>query len=77
MSRDGKEKTGKVLDFKATGSRPEARRLARREAERKARAENLRNRFASARQSAESPNKAAERLKKVFRKAGPNPSKKT
>jgi hypothetical protein len=58
---------GNVVAFVRTDSR--------REEKRQAKAGNLRQRFAAARSASEPKSKAAERLKKLFKNPGRNPSK--
>lgn len=67
-----KNKTGKVVQFNSDGKLADARREDRREAK----AKDLRKRFSAARREAESPSKAAERLKKLFKQPGRKPGKK-
>lgn len=76
MSRKNKSgKTGKsadnVVQIGAVGDRSDARRDEQREAK----AQNLQKRFSAARKAAESPGKAAERLKKLFKPSNPEPRK--
>ncbi len=52
-----------------------ARTDTRREEKRQAKASNLRQRFTAARSACEPKSKAAERLKKLFKNPGRNPSK--
>jgi hypothetical protein len=59
-----KDKPDKIIDIASAGAKADKRRHTRREA----RANDLKQRFASARRAAESKSKAAERLKKRFKK---------
>lgn len=68
-----KNKIGKVVEFDRAGKQADTRRENRREAK----AKDLRKRFSAARMDAESPSRAAERLKKLFKQPGPNPGKKS
>jgi len=68
VSRDGKKgEKGEIVEF-----RPEAVSDTRRHERREAKARDLKQRFASARQGSESKAKSAERLKKLFKNPGRN-----
>jgi len=73
MGKD--KKSGKVLQFSSDSSRLTARIADRQEAAREAKTQDLRKRFSAARKSTESPARAAQRLKKIFRIPGRNPDK--
>jgi hypothetical protein len=59
-----KDKPDKIIDIASAGAKADERRHTRREAL----VDGLKKRFASARRAAESKSKAAERLKKPFKK---------
>lgn len=67
MSRD--HGPGDVVAFSGAGVD------AKRQEKREGKAKDLRQRFAAARSAAEPKSKAAERLKKLFRNPGRNPTK--
>ena len=62
-----KQKPAKVLEFNKDSDKA----VARSQAEKEAKVRNLKQRFLTARSSAESKSRAAERLKKMFK----NPKK--
>jgi hypothetical protein len=64
-----KEKPAQIIDI-ATGS---VQADASRQRKRETKARNLKQRFAAARRASESKSKAAERLKKLFKKPPRNP----
>jgi hypothetical protein len=58
------KKSGEIIDFGGAGNQADKRRDARRDAK----AAGLQQRFAAARRAAEPKSRAAERLKKLFKK---------